>query len=234
MNREEFIKSVETLNITISPKQLDQLEKYYRLLVEWNEKINLTSIIEKEQVYLKHFYDSLTINKVIDLSKEYTLCDIGTGAGFPGLVLKIVFPNLKITLVDALNKRVNFLNQVIEQLDLKDIIVVHDRMEEYAKKHIEEYDIITARAVSHLSNLLEYGVSATKIGGFLIFLKGNIREEIKEAENAIQKLRVKLIKIEEFNLPFENSQRTIIKFQKKEKTPSKYPRKYSEMKKKRL
>lgn len=234
MFKEEFISELEKLNIILTKKQLQQLDLYYMLLKEWNEKINLTAIIEENQVYLKHFYDSITLSKVIDLNRTISLCDIGTGAGFPGIVLKIVFPSLKITLVDSLNKRINFLNLVIEKLELKDIIAVHGRMEEYAKNHIEEFDIVTARAVSHLSNLLEYGSIACKIDGNLIFMKSEVEEELKEAKNAIKVLNLKIDKVETFLLPFEQSKRTIVSIKKVSKTPNKYPRKFSEIKKNRL
>ena len=135
MNKEEFINELSKLNIMLSSKQLDQLDKYYHLLVEWNQKINLTRIIEEKDVYLKHFYDSLTLSRVIDLNNDLKLCDIGTGAGFPGIVLKIVFPKLKITLVDSLLKRIKFLDIVIKELGLSDIETVHSRAEDYVKIH---------------------------------------------------------------------------------------------------
>ena len=131
MNKNEFIKEAEKLGIEVPETKLNQLEKYYEILVEYNKVMNLTGITEKEEVYLKHFYDSLTIAKIIDLSKEESLCDVGTGAGFPGIVLKIFYPELKVTLVDSLNKRINFLNEVIKELGLNKIETVHDRMEEY-------------------------------------------------------------------------------------------------------
>ena len=154
MTENNFVKNVKELGIEINDKQLKQLEKYYELLIEWNEKINLTGITKKEDVYLKHFYDSLTIQKIIDLNDVETLCDVGTGAGFPGLVLKIVFPNLKVTLLDALNKRINFLNDVIEKLELKDIETIHSRSEDYALKNREKFDVVTARAVASLPVLI--------------------------------------------------------------------------------
>ena len=131
MNKELFIEELSKLNVTLSKKQLEQLDKYYELLIEWNEKINLTRITEYEDVYLKHFYDSLTIAKVVDLSIKETLCDVGTGAGFPGVVLKIVYPNLKITLVDSLQKRVNYLNEIVKELGLEDIHAIHSRGEDF-------------------------------------------------------------------------------------------------------
>jgi len=211
MNKEEFIKELGKFNIMLSSKQLDQLDKYYHLLIEWNEKINLTRITEEKDVYLKHFYDSLTLSKVIDLNNDLMVCDIGTGAGFPGIVLKIVYPNLKITLVDALLKRVNFLNEVIKELGLSDIIAIHSRAEDYVKFHKNEYDIVTCRAVSRLSNLLNYSTPLLKKNGYFIPMKGNCEDEIKECEKLFKRRNLVIDDIVEFNLPFENSHRTIIK-----------------------
>lgn len=234
MKINEFIEELKKLNIYLTNQQLNQLEKYYELLIFWNEKINLTGITKKEDVYLKHFYDSITLCKVIDLNNDLNLCDIGTGAGFPGLVLKIVFPNLKITLVDSLNKRIKFLDEVIKELKLENIITVHSRIEEYSKNNIEKYDIVTARAVSHLSNLLEYSMCSIKINGKFIAMKANINTEIEESKNAIRILKGELTEIKEFYLPYENSKRTLILVEKKDKTPKIYPRKYSEIIKKQL
>ena len=138
MNQNKFIKEVEELGLEINENKLNQLEKYYKMLIEYNKVMNLTGITEKEEVYLKHFYDSLTIAKIIDLKAETNLCDIGTGAGFPGIVLKIFYPNLKITLIDSLNKRINFLNDVIKELNLKDIEAIHTRIEDYAMENRED------------------------------------------------------------------------------------------------
>ena len=234
MNQNSFIEELKKINIELTQKQLDQLERYYELLVEWNEKINLTNITEKEQVYLKHFYDSLTISKVIDFNNIDNLCDIGTGAGFPGLVLKIVFPNLKVTLVDSLNKRINFLNEVINELNLNEITTVHSRAEEFAKQNIEKFDIVTARAVAHLSILLEYSIPMVKINKYFVAMKANINEELEESKNSLKILNSKIIQIEKFKLPIEESNRTIIKIEKMDKTNKKYPRKNSDIKKKRL
>ena len=228
MKKEVFKNELEKLNIILTKTQEEQLEKYYEILVETNKYTNLTRIIEKEEVYLKHFYDSLTITKVIDLTKEQTLIDIGTGAGFPGLVLKIVFPNLKITLLDSLNKRIVFLNQVIKELDLKDIKTVHSRIEDYKK---EQFDIVTSRAVAKTNILLELAYNLPKEQGYFIFLKGDMKQELKESEHAIKELNLKLIQKEEFFLPFENSKRTIIKIQKNNKTNNKYPRNFTQIKK---
>lgn len=234
MNQNKFIEELEKLNIKITNKKLNQLEKYYELLSEWNNKINLTNITDKEQVYLKHFYDSVTISKVIDLNSIENLCDIGTGAGFPGLVLKIIYPDLNVTLVDSLNKRIVFLNEVIKKLDLKNIEVYHARAEEFSKNNIEKYDVVTARAVAHLSILLEYSMPMIKINKYFIAMKANAEEEILESSNALKLLNSKIQKIENFKLPIELSNRTIIKIEKLAKTNSKYPRKNNEIKKKML
>lgn len=234
MTISEFIEELKKLNIEPTQKQLEQLNRYYELIVEYNKVMNLTGITEKEQVYLKHFYDSLTIAKVIDLNKEETLCDIGTGAGFPGIVLKILFPNLKITLIDSLNKRIEFLKIVIKELNLNNIEAIHTRAEEYAIKNIEKFDVVTSRAVAPLNILLELSIPLLKINKYFIPYKGNISREIIESENALKQLDSKIDKIEEFELPKENSNRTIIKIKKLNKTNKKYPRKFSEIKKKPL
>ena len=214
MNKEEFVQELKKLDIMLSSKQLEQLDKYYHLLVEWNEKINLTRIVDENDVYLKHFYDSLTLIKVIDLNNELKLCDIGTGAGFPGIVLKIVFPKLKVILVDALLKRIKFLNEVIKELELDGVETIHIRAEDYVKFHKNEFDIVTTRAVSNLNNLLTYCVPLIKKNGYFIPMKANCEEELIEAQKKIKNMKVHIIQKEEFDLPFENSHRTIIKFGK--------------------
>ena len=233
MNKEFFLEELKKINITLTNNQLEKLEKYYEMLVEYNKVMNLTGITDHDQVFLKHFYDSLTLSKIIDLTQEETLCDIGTGAGFPGLVIKICFPNLKVVLLDSLNKRTKFLSDVINELKLDNIEVVHTRAEEYALKNRNKFDVTTARAVAHLSTLLEYSIPMTKQNKYFIALKANVDEEIKEIDNALKCLNTKIEEKIEFNLPVENSNRTIIKF-KKLKDNGKYPRKYSEIKKNRL
>ena len=223
MNQDKFILELSKLNINITELQLQQLERYYELLIEYNKVMNLTGITDKEDVYLKHFYDSLTITKVIDLNNYETLCDVGTGAGFPGLVIKILYPHLKITLLDSLNKRLNFLNIVIKELNLKDIETIHTRVEEYNKK----FDITVARAVAPLNILLEYCIPITKVNSYFIAMKG----KNEEASNALLKLNSEIIETNSFLLPVENSNRTIIKIKKIKETDKKYPRKYSEIKK---
>ena len=233
MNKDNFIIEVEKLGIKIDENKINQLEKYYEMLIEYNKVMNLTGITEKEDVYLKHFYDSLTIKQIIDLEYEETLCDIGTGAGFPGIVLKIFFPNLKITLVDSLKKRINFLNDVINELKLKEIETVHARMEEYSKNNIEKFDVVTARAVAQMHFLLEVAIPTLKIGKYFIAMKGNIEKEIdyKYALNKLNSTQIDLIK---FKLPNEESNRTLIKIQKNSKTSKVFPRKYIEIKRKPL
>ena len=173
MKKEEFVEELEKLNIKVTDNQLHQLDEYYNLLIERNKVMNLTGITEKEEVYLKHFYDSITITKVIDFNDVETLCDVGSGAGFPGLVIKILFPNLQVTLVDSLNKRINFLNEVISKLELKNINTIHTRIEEFGIKNREKYDIVVARAVAQLNILLEYCIPITKVKGYFITMKGN-------------------------------------------------------------
>lgn len=233
MNKEEFLKELRKINIKITDKQLAQLEQYYNILLEENKKYNLTSITNKEEVYLKHFYDSLTINKIINLTNQ-SLCDIGTGAGFPGLVLKIVFPSLNITLVDATEKKCNFLKMVISKLNLKDINIINERAEIYSKEVREKYDIVTSRAVAPLKHLLEYSIPLVKINGYYIAMKSDISKEVEGINIYEEKLNIKEEDRIIFELPKENSLRTLIKYKKLEKTSLKFPRKYNEIKKKNL
>ncbi len=206
MNKEHFIVETKKLGINLTEEQLNKLDQFYNLLIEWNEKINLTRITTKEDVYLKHFYDSLTIAKVIDLSTKETLCDVGTGAGFPGIVLKIVYPNLKITLVDALQKRVNYLNTIIKDLQLENIQTIHTRGEDLHDK----YDVVTARAVANIEKLLKYTMHLVNNTGVFVAMKGNVDNELTpEIENKISK-KYQILKIAKFELPIENSQRSLI------------------------
>ena len=231
MNKEDFIKELKKINIEISKEQIDKLDKFYELLISWNEKINLTAITKKEDVYLKHFYDSLTLIKAVDLGKDLTVLDVGTGAGFPGIVLKIIFPNLKITLLDTLKKRTDYLQIMIKELGLKDIEVICSRAEDYTKNNREKYDLVVARAVSHLEILIEIVFATVKINGYFIAMKGDCALEIKESEPIISKLSGNIEDVLCFELPIENSKRTLIKIKKVQKTDMKYPRKYSEIKK---
>lgn len=233
MNKEEFVKALEDLSINISEKQLNDLDTYYKMLIEYNTHTNLTRITEEKEVYLKHFYDSLTLVKAVNLNNQ-TLLDVGTGAGFPGLVLKIVFPNLKVVLLDSLNKRITFLNSVIEKLDLKNIKAVHDRAEEYAKDNKERFDIVTSRAVANLNMLSELCLPFLKIRGYFIPMKADAKDELKNAQNAIKTLGGVIKDIINFQLPNDTGIRTLIKIEKVSKTSEKYPRKFAEIKKKPL
>lgn len=233
MNKEQFLKEIEKLNLNLTDEMLKKLERYYQILISENAKYNLTTITIKEQVYLKHFYDSLTVTKIIDLSDE-SLCDIGTGAGFPGLVLKIAFPNLKLTLIDATAKKCEFLKKVVKELDLKCVEVIHCRAEEYAHKKREQYDIITTRAVAPLTHLLEYSTPLLKVNGHLVTMKANLESELKDLNNYLDKLHLEKKEHIKFQLPVENSHRELICFEKKAPTPLKYPRRYSEIKKRNL
>lgn len=206
MTKEEFIIETSKLGIKLTDKQINQLEQFYNLLIEWNEKINLTRITSKEEVYLKHFYDSLTISKVINLKNSKTLCDVGTGAGFPGIVLKIVYPNLKITLVDALQKRVNYLNTIIKELNLDGITAIHARGEDLKEK----YDVVTARAVANIEKLLKYTMHLVAPNGVFIAMKGNISEELNDLTRKKISQKYNIVKIEQFFLPYENSQRSLL------------------------
>lgn len=231
MNKDEFIKEVAKLDINLTNVQLEQLEQYKQLLQDENKLYNLTSIIEEKQIYLKHFYDSLTIVKTINLTKIETLLDVGTGAGFPGIVLKIVFPNLHVTLLDSNNKKIKFLNKVIEKLDLKNIKTIHDRCESFAHQNLNKFDVVTSRAVSSLDNLLELCLPMVKINGYFIPLKGDIEKELKENEITLKILNSKIEEVINFKLPKENSNRNILKIRKLDKIEKKYPRTYDKIKK---
>ena len=223
---EEMSKKSKILGVRFSVEQIEQFYKYMNLLIEWNEKMNLTAITEPKEIILKHFIDSLTILKYIDDNSK--LVDVGTGAGFPGVPLSIMNPTLKITLVDSLNKRLIFLQEVVKELNLKNIEIVHARAEEFGqnKNYREKFDIATSRAVANLATLSEYLVPLVKIGGKIISMKAsNAKEEINDAQKAIEVLGGKIEKIEEFNLPESDIGRTIIIIDKNKCTPAIYPRK---------
>ena len=206
MNKEEFLEECKKINIIIDEEQLKKLDKFYHLMIEWNQKINLTRITEEEEVYLKHFYDSLTINKVVDLKKVNTLCDVGTGAGFPGIVLKIVFPHLKITLIDSLQKRINYLKEVIKEMKLENIEAIHTRGEDFKG----EYDVVTSRAVANIEKLVNYTMHLVKKDGKFIAMKGNIEDELTKFIKEELEKKYKIEEILQFNLPKECSKRTLL------------------------
>ena len=223
---EELLEKASTMGVRFSVEQMDKFYKYMNLLIEWNEKINLTAIIEPNEIILKHFIDSITILK--DIKDGSTVVDVGTGAGFPGIPLSIMNPTLKITLVDSLNKRLIFLQEVINELDLKNVELVHARAEEFGrnKKYREKFDIATSRAVANLATLSEYLLPLVKINGKAISMKaGNASQEIEDAKKAIKTLGGNINNIEEFNLPQSDIGRTIIIIDKISGTPGKYPRK---------
>lgn len=230
MNKEEFFEECKKLNINLTNNQKQQLAQYYQLLITENEKYNLTNITKEEDVYLKHFYDSICIIKGIDMNDKY-ICDIGTGAGFPGMFLKIIFPNTKIDLLDATEKKCQFLKLVISKLNLKNIEVINMRAEEYSKITREKYDIVTSRAVAPLKHLLEYSIPLLKTYGTFVALKSHLEEELNNIENYHSKLKLSEEKIIEFKLPKEESQRTLYIIKKQAKTPEIYPRTYSQIKK---
>lgn len=230
MDKQEFAKiltsDLEKLEIELDEKQVSQFYTYMQLLLEWNEKINLTAITDPKEIILKHFADSLTIAKYI--GKEATLVDIGTGAGFPGIPLKIYRKDIKITLMDSLNKRINFLNEVIEKLELKKIETIHSRAEEFGKNknYREKFDIATSRAVANMSTLSEYLIPCLNEKGIAIAMKGpDVKEELEKSKKAVEILGGEIIKVEEFYLPCSDIKRNIVLIEKKRRTPNKFPRK---------
>ena len=214
------------IDINLNEKQLEQFKKYMDLLLEWNEKINLTAITEEDEVILKHFVDSMTVLKYID--NGASIVDVGTGAGFPGIPVSIAKDSVNVILVDSLNKRINFLQEVISQIDLKNIKAIHSRAEEFGqnKEHREKYDISVSRAVANLSVLVEYLLPLVKVGGKCICMKGSeVEEEITNAKFAIKELGGKIEFVDEFCLPGTDIKRNIIVIRKEKETPKKYPRK---------
>lgn len=226
---EQFFKQLLIKNnIELTDEQLDQFSRYFELLVEWNEKVNLTAITEKNEVYLKHFYDSITPSFFFDFSKVKSICDVGAGAGFPSLPIKICYPHLHVTIIDSLKKRISFLEQLIIQLNLTNVELVHARAEDAGKNknYRESFDVVTARAVANMAVLSEYCLPLSRIEGTFIALKGaNAEEELLSATNAISLLGGEVSKYETFFLPQEESERAIIFVKKLKKTPKKYPRK---------
>ena len=222
----DFKQKLEEYNIEINDEQIEKFDLYMKLLLEWNEKINLTAITEKDDIILKHFVDSLTILKYADESDK--IIDIGTGAGFPGIPIKIMNEEANITLLDSLNKRINFLNIVINELKLDNIVAIHGRAEELArnKTHREKYDVAVSRAVANLSTLTEYMLPFIKVGGKCICMKGaNVKEEIDKAKNAIKKLGGQIEIVDNFYLSENDNERNIVIIKKIKETEPKYPRK---------
>lgn len=227
MNKEQFYNAVkEKVGIELSELQKEQYRKYYDLVVEWNQKINLTAITEEDEFYTKHFFDSISLAFYKDYSNIESICDVGSGAGFPSIPLKILYPNLKVTIVDSLNKRIKFLNLVKDELELTDCNFVHARAEEFGqnKEYRESFEIVTARAVARLNVLAELCLPLVKKDGYFLSLKAQkAEEETKEAINAIKLLGGKLEQDLEFDI--EGEERHILEIRKTKETPNKYPRK---------
>lgn len=224
--KRKLMEKAKAINIEMNNEQAEKFYKYMKLLIEWNEKINLTAITEENEIILKHFIDSLTVLKYINQTDR--IIDVGTGAGFPGIPIAIMMPNTKITLLDSLNKRINFLNDVIKELDLKNIETIHSRSENCGKdiSKRENYDIAIARAVANLTTLSEYLLPFVKIGGKMICMKGSeVEEELKNADFAIKELGGEITLKDEFCLPESDIKRNIIVAKKVQYTPKKYPRK---------
>ncbi|WP_088072063.1 16S rRNA (guanine(527)-N(7))-methyltransferase RsmG [Gottfriedia luciferensis] len=228
MNKEQFIAALKEKGILLSDFQLKQFEIYFHTLVEWNNKMNLTAITEETEVYLKHFYDSISAAFYFDFSGEMTVCDIGAGAGFPSIPIKICFPSIRLTIVDSLQKRITFLNHLAKELQLENVTFVHDRAETFAKKAgmRESFDVVTARAVARMSVLTELCLPLVKQNGYFVALKGAAGEdELEKAKYAIKTLGGEVKSTNHFTLPGEESDRNIVIVEKKRKTPTKYPRK---------
>ncbi len=231
----QFLKDLEELHITLTEVQLDQFLKYYELLIEKNKVMNLTAITEFQEALKKHFIDSLTLIKVLDFTEEHSLLDVGTGAGFPGIPLKIAFPNLRVTLLDSLQKRVGFLQEVITVLSLEQVEALHGRAEDFAKPELlrERFDVCVSRAVANLSTLSEYCLPYVKIGGFFISYKTD-DAEVDGADRAIKILGGELREQKTFTLPFSDINRNLIVIEKCRPTPEQYPRKAGTASKKPL
>ncbi|MEK4138963.1 MAG: 16S rRNA (guanine(527)-N(7))-methyltransferase RsmG [Kurthia gibsonii] len=228
MNEEQFIQALKEQGIELSEKQIQQFRRYFEILVEWNEKMNLTAITDEPSVYLKHFYDSISASFHFDFTKVTTVCDVGAGAGFPSLPIKICYPHLHITIVDSLNKRIQFLNHLSDEIGLDHVEFVHARAEEFGQnpQYREKFELVTARAVARLSVLSELCLPLVKEGGQFLALKAaSGDDELKDAKKAITVLGGKLVHHVAFELPVEESERTIYVFDKVKATPKKYPRK---------
>lgn len=234
MTLDEFINNTKLLGIDVNKEQLDKLSIYASFLMEYNAHTNLTAIKTIDEIYLKHFYDSLTLTKVIDLNTCDNLLDIGSGAGFPGMVLKIFYPNLKVTLLDSNNKKTTFLKELAKKINVDNVEVINIRVETLTKERLNYYDVVTARAVTNMTILTELAMPLVKKDKFFIALKGSNKEEITLAEYAIEKMNGKIEKVESFELYNDTGMRNIIKIKKINKTLSKDVRPYEKIIKKPL
>lgn len=230
-----FKEDLKKINIELTNEDFLNFEEYYKFLVEYNEHVNLTAITDYDGVYYKHFYDSLTLSLALDVTKPINLVDVGAGAGFPSIPNAIVFNNLNVTIIDALNKRINFLNELIAKLKLNNAKALHARAEEYAAFHREEADVVTARAVARLNILAELCIPLVKVGGLFVAMKSvESEQEFLEAKGAIKTLGAEHLKTISVELPNQMGHREILVFKKVNKTPSKYPRQFSQIKNKPL
>lgn len=227
IDKNMLLERLKEINLFLNDNQIEQFLTYYDMLIEKNKVMNLTAITEYEEVVKKHFIDSLAVIRVYDMKKDLSIVDLGTGAGFPGIPLKIAFPNLKIILVDSLNKRINFLNEVIHSLELKDISAIHARAEDLGKdaNYREQFDLCISRAVANLSILSEYCIPFVKKDGmFISYKSGSVKEELENSQKAIQLFGGRIEKIDNFIIPGTNIERSLIVIRKEENTPPKYPR----------
>ncbi|KGG54461.1 16S rRNA (guanine(527)-N(7))-methyltransferase RsmG [Lactobacillus sp. wkB10] len=229
MNPEQFVQELSKRNFKLNENQINQFNQYFTSLIETNKKVNLTRITEKDDVYLKHFFDSITPLFTFGeiFTKSQTLCDVGAGAGFPSIPLKIMVPELRVTIVDSLGKRLNFLQELITQLDLKNVALVHGRAEDVGqnKQYREQFDIVTARAVANMAVLSEYCLPLVKKNGNFIALKGpKAEDELNSSQKALKSLGGKTITVKELQLPHSSEDRTLILVKKVQATPKKYPR----------
>ena len=227
-NTEQFEKDCKALGVTLSDEQIRQFLKYFEMLVEWNEVMNLTAITEYDEVMKKHFVDSISLCKAYDVTQNKTVIDVGTGAGFPGIPLKIAFPEIEVVLLDSLNKRIKFLNEVIEKLGLENIRTIHGRDEDFAKQkeYRENFDLCVSRAVANLSTLSEYCLPYVKTGGkFVPYKSGKIDDELSQAKKAVSVLGGKITDVVKFQLGDTEIERSFVVIEKEKNTPKKYPRK---------
>ncbi|MGG6312958.1 16S rRNA (guanine(527)-N(7))-methyltransferase RsmG [Paenibacillus macerans] len=224
----EFHTLLQGHGIEVTEEQFAQFERYYEELVSWNEKMNLTGITDREQVYIKHFYDSISLAFHIPMVEVASMADIGSGAGFPGIPLKICYPHLKLTIIDSLNKRIHFLQHVVDELGLQNVRLLHGRAEDLGRQEglRDSFDLVTARAVARLAVLNEFCLPFAKTGGRFVAMKGsNPQDEVKEASRSLSELKGKWVSTPEFSLPMENSERHLVIINKTGTTPKKYPRK---------
>lgn len=229
MTKEEFILYCDKLNIKVSEELYSKFFTYFEMLVEWNNKFNMTTILEEKDVFLLHFYDSLCLTKVVNLNKEISLCDFGTGAGFPGIPIAILFPKVNVTLVESNGKKCTFLNAVKEELKLENVTIINDRIENFSSKEREKFDIVTCRAVTSIPMILEMATPLVKVNGVLVPLKSNCEDELVKYSYLERDLGIKLIQKEVYKLPINDAYRVIPVYKKEKVTDKKYPRSYNSL-----